>query len=302
MPKRLSSESVKNEFNRYGYSLPDDFKHINNTTKYKVYDEYNNKHISLSLKQLRYKVSKGRSEYKFPDELMNIKFDDAGANIKKSAFKRFLDSKDESFKNRKPEYQHKVFDQTQKYIKEIMKQKPFTIDIKNNAKNTIINSLMYAFEITGKNIPKNIRITIKDELDRVQYLHVNQNTINYLKMVLKNDIQNIGDSGSIALDSINNVKSIYIDFINKTSGKRINPGFFPYINISNINLTKYGIFDNINNENINNSCLIQAFMASGLFSIDQINLLKSFINTRNVYRSALKDISKLFNIHIKVKV
>ena len=35
MPKKLDTKTVKNLYNKYGYTLPDDFIHIN-TTKYMV--------------------------------------------------------------------------------------------------------------------------------------------------------------------------------------------------------------------------------------------------------------------------
>ena len=68
--------------------------------------------------------------------------------------------------------------------------------------------------------------------------------------------------------------------------------------IIRIDLTRYGIFKDTTHKEFNESCLIQAFKYSGILSIDEMKMLKSFIKTRGVPQTALRDIANLFKIHI----
>ena len=68
MPRRLDSNFVKEEFARYGYTLPDNFQHRNNETRYRCYDEVSNKYVYISVRQLHYRVDRRqRHEYLPPD-------------------------------------------------------------------------------------------------------------------------------------------------------------------------------------------------------------------------------------------
>ena len=68
MPRRLNRDFVKREFEKYGYTLPLDFSYTNNSTTYICYDEANSRCVSISYKQLRYKLEPGiRQEYTYPN-------------------------------------------------------------------------------------------------------------------------------------------------------------------------------------------------------------------------------------------
>lgn len=48
MPKKLATQFVKDQFEKYGYTVPDDFSYKNNVTHYKVIDNTTGRHISLT--------------------------------------------------------------------------------------------------------------------------------------------------------------------------------------------------------------------------------------------------------------
>ena len=62
MPKRLNTEDVKAIFERYGYTVPDNFVYLNNSTSIRVYDEQENTYKDMTYKKLQYQIKKGRSE------------------------------------------------------------------------------------------------------------------------------------------------------------------------------------------------------------------------------------------------
>ena len=308
MPRRLNSNEVREEFERYGYTLPENFRYRNNITPIEVYDEQTGTHQHLTLKQLRYRISHGRSEYEFP-QLMNMALSNdetkrdslrSGAVDPKGSFERFINKPDEFFRNESEEYKREVFNESKKLIKNLMKQQDFTL---HNIKDisTFLNALLYSLEITGPKINKDIRMTIIDDEGRPQYLHGNKNTVDVLRKAFANE-RIIGDTNEVALEKMLFIKSIHFEFRDFKNGKRINPGFFPYINVSDIDLRKFGIFNDISDESVNESCLTQAFIASNILSINELKLLKSFIKTRTVPRSELHKISELLKIKIDVKI
>ena len=66
MPKRLNTEDVKTIFERYGYTVPDNFVYLNNSTSIRVYDEQENTYKDMTYKKLQYQIKKGRSEMEAP--------------------------------------------------------------------------------------------------------------------------------------------------------------------------------------------------------------------------------------------
>lgn len=296
MPKRLSTNDVREEFERYGYSLPEDFIYRNNTTPINVIDEQTGTRERLTLKQLRYKINHGRSEYDFP-QFMNMALSD---NEPKSSFERFSDKQDEYYKNESDEFREQVFHQSRNMIKSLMKQKDFKMNFDGKI-DSFLYSLMLAIKETGPRINKDIRMTIIDENNNVQYYHANKNTVDFLQSMFEVG-RDISDSNTVALDKFIDVKEIHFEFRDLRQGRRINAGFFPFINKSDVDLKKFGIFKSESESGINESCLIQSFMASNLFSDNEINMLKSYIQTRTVPRTELKKISELLKVCVSCKI
>ena len=296
MPKKLDTKKVKDLFNKYGYTLPDNFEHINTTTKYKVFDERNNKYTKLSYNQLQYRIKNGLSEYDAFDDYYNIALSEDEPRIKNSIFDIALSDKEPV---EKPVERNKSINNIAKeLIKKLLLQKDFAYNVKDN--KDILYALMYAIKSAGSKINKDIRMTIIDDNNNISYYHGNMNTVNFLYDII-NEKDNISDSNTLALDTFKNIKSIRFEFKDLKNGKRVNPGFFPYINTTDIDLTKYGIFNDINNEYINESCLIQSFIASNSFTDNEINMLRSFVNTRTVPLEQLKYIADLLKVHINVR-
>ena len=77
-------------------------------------------------------------------------------------------------------------------------------------------------------------------------------------------------------------------------------GYFPYLNKSCLNLERYGIYKELNEDNYKDNCLIHALKMSGLMSEEELNTLRSMINTRYVRNKHLKFVAEKFGLVIAV--
>lgn len=335
MPKRLNTEDVKAIFERYGYTVPDNFVYLNNSTNIRVYDEQENTYKDMTYKKLQYQIKKGRSEMEGDPfflnmalsetgprtrdgfiDMMNMALSETGPRTREGFYDLMnapleneevpqtrLDRYGKKFGNlfmrETDEFKYDVMNLSNKIIKKLMSGQPFTL---NENKNTaiILYALSHAMKIAAPKINKDIIMTIVDKKGHTQYARVNQNTIDMLDWVLEDKEYEINDSGDPILESLSNFKSIAFDFRNISKGTRIVGAFFPYYNNSDIDLTPYGIYKR--GEVIRESCLLTAFRSSGLLDDEQLNLLSSFLKTKLIPREELKHISNLFNIRISCRV
>ena len=340
MPKRLNTEDVKAIFERYGYTVPDNFVYQNNSTSIRVYDEQENTYKDMTYKKLQYQIKKGRSEMETDPFggtpfFMNMALSETGPRTRDG----FIDMMNMALSETGPRTREGFYDlintplsdeelprsQLERYEKRFGKNfMRETEETKNNVMqlaNEIIKKLIkkqsfslspkgevvdflyalsHAMKIAVPRIDKNIIMTILDNKGHTQYARVNQNTIDMLDWVLEDKEYEINDSGDPILESLSNFKSIAFDFRNISKGKRIVGAFFPYYNNSDIDLTPYGIYKR--GEVVNESCLLTAFRSSGLLDDEQLNLLSSFLKTKLIPREELKHISNLFNIRISCRV
>ena len=147
-----------------------------------------------------------------------------------------------------------------------------------------------------------VRLTFIDSNNQPYFRHLNPNTIQYLtELYEKTDFDRIKDSLDDFVDNLLDVERLHVEFIERNNGSRIVAEFFPYTNKSDIDLTRYGVYKDTTDENFNESCLITAFKSSNILSTDEMKMLKSFIKTRGVPQTSLKQISDLFKIHINCK-
>ncbi|KAK8888354.1 hypothetical protein M9Y10_039422 [Tritrichomonas musculus] len=83
--------------------------------------------------------------------------------------------------------------------------------------------------------------------------------------------------------------------------ERPNGSFFPYINLSNIDLTDFQIFNSVNKTNYKDNCFVYACIKSGVFDETEINNLRYIVKTRSVPSDKIYEVAKIFNCHFVVK-
>ena len=191
-------------------------------------------------------------------------------------------------------------------VKKLLKEKTFILNFENNEPGSkehinALYTLLNALKIAAPKIDKDIRMTIETKYNEISYAHGNQNTIDVLEYLLEYNDFNLSDSNDVLVFNINDYKQITFEFIDFKKGKRITAAFFPYYNISDIDLSSYGIYHKDERANPE-SCLITAFRSSGILDENEMNLLTSFIKTKSVPREELKNIAETFKTHIICKV
>lgn len=129
------------------------------------------------------------------------------------------------------------------------------------------------------------------------------NALEESKIGLISDVEVIGSDISFVMNVINNYDDIIIQWeeppTTKTNKHR-EGGYFPYNNISNIDLTRYQIISVDGDIKIfNDNCLIYALRILGL-ELNKIEYLKSLCLRRHIPNNKLKDIC--LNLKIRLEI
>ena len=99
--------------------------------------------------------------------------------------------------------------------------------------------------------------------------------------------------------SLLGVKKWTLTWEDRTIADDVN-GYFPYLNKSCLNLERYGIYKELKEENYSDNCLIHALKMSGLMSEEELNTLRSMMNTRYIKNKHLKYVAERFGLVIAV--
>ena len=95
--------------------------------------------------------------------------------------------------------------------------------------------------------------------------------------------------------------SYEIKFEKKNKGYNlVDGGFFPYLNLTDIDLTPFQIFDTVDKNNYKDNCFVYSIIQSGTFSEEEIQHLRYMIRTRNVPNEKIVKVSKQFKCHFVV--
>ena len=78
-------------------------------------------------------------------------------------------------------------------------------------------------------------------------------------------------------------------------------GFFPYLNLSQNDLSRYGIYNTTTDTRIAEPCLLTAFRCSNVFTDQELSQLQEMLNTRVFPQVYLKHIHEHFHVNIYVK-
>ena len=308
MPARLDTNYVKQQLRKYGLIVSDDFHHVNNREYIDVKDLNTKRGITrISYKILQNYINRGTIKPYKPSEPLNP-FRNTYVSEEEytplSSFDRWLNKQSDEVKTLNETDQHITFNAYNTYIKQLKRKNGFVIDFNETIS---VNELRGFVEAAKTALPDilnfDVRLSFIDRDGKIEYRLLNPNTLMYLDSVFNmTDIDRIRDSNDDAIDDILNVETLCVEFVNRSNGKQILAGFYPFINVSDIDLRRYGIFSSVDDPEINDSCLLQAFRYSNTLTDDELSMLKSFIRTRMIPRKQLRDISDLLKIHINVKI
>ena len=330
MPTRLTINDVRERIEKYGYYIQDGEKYVNAKTKMRVYDTQLNKTVKLSLNQMSYKISSGqRAEYDVNEvlpvslhpeqqprqrEVFNP-FDILPVSLnpeqpqRLNSFQRFMKMMEQytDIKNASEEEKRKMFTEYTNMCKLLAngRKRGKTVKITWNKKGMKSRHMLFSFIAALHSIEKkatiNKRILIeptdKDGLQK--HYNLQPDTFEYLTDLLKDaSPQEMRFSENDIYESYDNWQYVEVSFkpIKNNQG-----GFFPYINKTSLDLSIYGIYNSINEENYKANCFIQALQNSNVFNNEEMKLIKSFVNTRIVRLEDIQQICDTMKCEITVR-
>ena len=105
----------------------------------------------------------------------------------------------------------------------------------------------------------------------------------------------ISESDKIFFNTLKQADSIEVSYVERNNNLT-NPSaaFFNYLNKTEFNLERYGVYKEVNPDNYIHNCLYIALQNGGLSDV-KLNLMKSFVINREVAMCKLKDICEKFN-------
>ena len=141
--------------------------------------------------------------------------------------------------------------------------------------------------------------------DAKRYYALNDRTTNLL---MKGDIdmsattsetaEVITDSDKEVVDLINVEQEVELFTVEKNK-TRAGGSFFPYLNITIFDLSKYGIFKSVGRKNYKHNCLYLALQSGGLSDIKLQELILTLRN-RHIHKCDLFNLCNTLEIHIEL--
>ena len=308
MPRRLTINDVKDKVEKYGFFIVDGQTYKNNTAKLRVFDAQQNKYVSLSLKQMLYRINKDkRGEFDYMNILPvdNIESQQEPQQQPLTSTQRWINKMNNNpyFNSLSQDEKAKMFTKFGLLMKQFNRNKHITISFKKSdltSKQRLYILIESLKEYIKKRPNKLIRIETVDEYGFQNNHTLTVDTLSYFMDLLNDEPkQEMTDSVNYMFEDFNDWQTVDIYFEDR---KKPAGGFFTYINKMSLDLSVYGIYNNIDKHNYVNNCLIQSFVNSGLFTQDEINLVNNCINTRVIKVEDLKDISNMLNTQIVIRV
>ena len=194
-------------------------------------------------------------------------------------------------------------------IKQVNLVKDFNADFKNQSDETQETYLMGLIEslksLKIKNNNKYLTLTLDYGNDNICMRVINSKTLEHIKNLIEilegradNDIDDFTESDQAVLFAFMKLQGFSLEWYSYEK-KIKDGGYFPYFNLNmDLDLSIFGIYHNSDEANYTDNCFTTAAINSKLFTSDEIEYLRSLINTRYVHRDDLKEITNIFNIEI----
>ena len=325
MPKRLSTEQIRQRFAQYGFTVVDpNFQYRNNKQQIRVRDDINNTERNITMNNFSALIRRGRLAEVDPflhalnqTETLTL----PGMTSEERKIQRFASNQIPQFTNESLDVQRQSVRNAEKMIRQALRG--HDVSIVRTHDPTTDRTNLYAFIDTVYNVAehademKNKRISVEISANGIDsYLFINENTIGMLNDLIQHvyfgePLRELTDSSTAALFSLISWDSMTIRFhdlivedVNALNGPKIkrrqrNAGaLWKYINTSDIDLSKYGIFKSFDPINYKYSCFVYALQQSGKFTDEEIDLINDSINTRAYPCDTIKKLCELFDFSI----
>ena len=340
--KRFFTSEAKQFLLNYGYTTPPDYRYTNMNDKIRLYDLVNECYVTMSLNQVDYRVNRATFrrptfDSEGLDRVLNIDFQPGRIALDKAARKEMYDilndvqsqpgrvRDEDKFLASNPATLHYINhsvprSEVEELKQSIKQQLPSTVRqlkyaLNNNAttvvdvhsnQDAIKQSVLLSIQILKPMIlSKNVTVYLTSVDGTQKRFYLNENSLNLLNEALFQDnIPDVNDSNTEVLTSyyIKDLASIVFEVTPKVRANRMNPGFFPFINKSPINLERYGIYNDIDSKQLTESCLITAIRESNVLSNEEFSRLQHFVKTRTFLLEQLPLICNEFNVQFNLRI
>ena len=309
---KLTNQEIEQRINPYGYYLTPKTKYVNQKTPMLVYDAQLGKNVVLSLKQIKYRIDKQqRSGFDIfnilavPEEQPQPQ--QQVQQLQPAGYYRFVNKlqKYNKFSTLTDDEKSIAYNTYQDICRRLGRKKNFNLRFAD-AKQINLNPDLFLFtflealQAIKRKMNKRIKLKVSDNDGTVHYYELSYDTIDYFQGLLQDkQQQEINTSENDLFESQNNWSSVKIIFCDKVKAG----GFFPFINkLKSLNLSDYGIYNEINYNNYKNNCFIDALANSHKFTTEQINLIKSSVYTRLITFDYIQKMADLMHCNITIRI
>ena len=310
MPKRFTTEEVRARFTSAGLIPDNNFQYKNNKQRYRVFDILNNKYTNMSLQTLEYNIKKGHrplwEEIPLPDTTA------AGTPARtpaRTGLERFINKHQGTFQELPAEIQQDTYNTYQQLRSKIMRQQEFvyTFSPEDFQQTSQMRATIMALNDSLAKIlsrGNTIRLKITTASGHERYFHINPTTLADLWAIFRDvepDFSVEDSAGNFALDTLN-ISNITFSFPKQAQGRQVAAGFFPFINTTPVDLSRYGIYNSPVDPRIAEPCILTAFRNSNIMTQEELAELQEMIKTREFPQTYLQNIAEHFNLKIYVRI
>ena len=314
MPKRFTTEEVRARFTSAGLIPDNNFQYKNNKQRYRVFDILNNKYTNMSLQTLEYNIKKGHrplwEEIPLPDTpTAGTPAAETPAAPARTGLERFINKHQGTFQELPAEIQQDTYNTYQQLRSKIMRQQEFvyTFSPEDFQQTSQMRATIMALNDSLAKIlsrGNNIRLKITTASGHERYFHINPTTLADLWAIFRDvepDFSVEDSAGNFALDTLN-ISNITFSFPKQAQGRQVAAGFFPFINTTPVDLSRYGIYNSPVDPRIAEPCILTAFRNSNIMTQEELAELQEMIKTREFPQTYLQNIAEHFNLKIYVRI
>ena len=327
MSRRLTNNEIVSRFGRYGFTVIEpNFQYRNNKQRIRVRDDIMNRERTITLNNFQSLIRRGRLPEVDPflhalNRANTLEM--PGQTAEQRRIQKFAETQIPQFANESIDVQRQAVNTADQMMRKALRAQDVTITRTHDS--TMDRTNLYAFIGTlykvaeRATVMRNKRITVEIKSQGIEsYLFINDNTIGMLGDLIEHvyfgePLREITDSSTAALFSLVAWDSMSIRFSNvndqdnneldgpKVHRRQRNAGaLWRYLNKSDIDLSRYGIFRTFDPNNYKYSCFVYALQQSGQFTPEEIDLINDSINTRAFPCDTIKKFCEMFDCYIEV--
>lgn len=296
------ANQIRNEMLDYGYVLPADFYPRDlRIQKPLVYDSYNDTYFRASIPALRRKIKReNRPQWIAPNYV------EAPVNLIPSGLQWFITSTVREMAGAYNQDQLQEAYNVYQTIRAILSHnQTSTYNFQNTDDSTgEMLGIFLALRDGARNVLRRqqIEVHIRRTNNTDLFYYITPDVIKtFLTSLINPTESGVHDSTDAGIFENISYTSITFEFKQIPQGTNTSAGFFPFINTSSTDLSKYGIYSDINDERIAEPCVITALRATNEFSDNEMNEIESMVKCRFVPQQDLKRISENFKVYIYVR-